>query len=58
MNQDKPPVGIRPRKLWLSDRMDAIDEAIRKRLGTCHSIPEEWITERNMLIKLYQKGMP
>lgn len=48
---NKPPIGIKPRFVWLDDRKIEIKEAIRRYLNTDLKIPLEWVKEYNQIIK-------
>lgn len=50
INNQKPPIGIRPRWLVSAERLDEINEAM-KRYTLCHKeIPQEWLDERKELL--------
>ena len=49
------PIGIIPKNIWLEDRFNALEEAIKRRLGTLYPIPPEWLEERNELLKEIKK---
>lgn len=52
---EKPPAGVAPRCLVMEDRLDKLDAAIRRYLEARCVIPEEWVEERNEIIKYLNK---
>lgn len=49
--KEKPPLGIQPRHLWNEERLRVIDEAIVRYVAEHRSIPPEWLSERDLLMK-------
>ena len=47
-----PPLGIKPRNLWLEDRLNNINAAIARFIEADSIIPSEWIEERNKLCNI------
>jgi hypothetical protein len=47
----KPPKGIKPDFLVWEERLDEIDEAIKRFVNVKKEIPSEWIDERNMILQ-------
>lgn len=50
-----PPLGIKPRNLWLEDRLNDINAAIARYIEADSIIPFEWIEERNELLRTIHK---
>lgn len=48
----KPPLGLTPRNIWLSERFYDINAAIKRYLDENYPIPDEWIEEYNELVNL------
>lgn len=46
----KPPIGIMPKYIWESQRLDELRQAIFRFLDDGRSISIEWINEYNELI--------
>lgn len=47
---EKPPLGIKPKKIWKEERLKELNKAIQDRIFTTFQIPKEWIEERNSLV--------
>ena len=50
-NDEIPPLGLRPRHINTQCRISEIKAAIERYIVAGYSIPIEWITEYNELIK-------
>jgi len=48
--EEKPPLGIIPKYIWQSQRVNAIWDAIDRYRAVNKEIPIEWIEEYNELI--------
>jgi hypothetical protein len=46
----KPPLGPRPRWIWIEERIKELGTAISLRIGTAFPIPSVWVDERNQLL--------
>ena len=46
----KPPLGVKPRHLHDTERIDEIGEAILRYLSEDYAIPLEWVEEYNELV--------
>ena len=55
MDCKKPPIGIKPRFIHDSDRMEEIIEAMERYSIAEIPIPVEWIVELKQLLKWYFK---
>lgn len=55
MPRKKPPLGLIPRDIWLSERLFDIKEAIKRYLDEDYPIPDKWIEEYNELVNLLEK---
>jgi len=44
--EGKPPIGIKPRFIWLEQRLEDINNAILRYQSALKEIPEEWVDER------------
>ena len=53
--EPKPPLGIMPKYIWDSQRIEYLKGAIDKYCNANLEVPCEWIEEYNTLIKLYKK---
>lgn len=53
----RPPLGLRPRNIWLLDRMQEIQEAIVSYTEANRLLPEEWLTEYIWLLSVSSKGV-
>lgn len=51
----KPPSGIRPRWLIAEERLREINQAIVWYTNTNHSIPKEWLEERDSILNYFGK---
>lgn len=51
----KPPIGLIPKRLWLSMRFNDIKSAIERYMADNHTIPIEWIEEYNELADLIER---
>lgn len=49
MTQDKPAIGLRPRSIWESQRIQEIEEAMERYGEAGCDIPREWLEERHEL---------
>ena len=49
----KPPLGVKPRKLFIEERLNNLSEAISKYLKEYRDCPQNWIDEYNDLVKEY-----
>lgn len=47
----KPPLGLMPHYVWIEQRIEAIEYAVKRYIEAQHPIPIEWITEYNGLMK-------
>ena len=54
-NVSKPPLGIKPRMLWLQSRRDEIYNALFRYFAVDKPIPVEWIEEILEIEKSIQK---
>jgi hypothetical protein len=53
----KPPVGLRPRHIAVSSRLQEIEEAMKRYMDAHKLIPQEWFDEYNELRDwLIEKG--
>lgn len=52
----KPPLGLTPRNIWLSERLFDIKEAIKRYLDEDYPIPNKWIEEYNELVNLLENN--
>lgn len=50
MEIKRPPFGLTPKYIWCEQRVQDIQEAIKRYAEANKSIPIEWITEYNKLI--------
>jgi hypothetical protein len=41
-----PPLGIKPKVLWVEERLKDLDNAIVRYVGMNYDVPQEWIRER------------
>ena len=64
VQQEKPPLGIMPRKLWQEqvsiERRNRLGEAITRYLQRGMEVPEEWVDEynaRNCQLKKIEKEL-
>lgn len=48
---EKPPIGLKPRNIFLTERIQDIKEAIVRYLNANQPVPQEWIIEYNDLSK-------
>lgn len=55
MMSKKPPLGLRPRKLWLEERLDEIQAAIVRYSETGNHVPYHWTVE-DLVIRSELKG--
>ncbi|MNJ76647.1 hypothetical protein D3C77_739720 [compost metagenome] len=57
MSKEKPPLGLRPRQVAASQRLEEIDEAIIRYIGHVRplNIPREWLEEREELVTYLNK---
>lgn len=46
-----PPIGIKPRKIWLESRFLELSGAINRYVNAGMGVPVEWIIEYNELLK-------
>lgn len=51
----KPPIGLMPKRIWLSMRFNDIKSAIERYTADNHTIPIEWIEEYNELAELIER---
>jgi len=56
INIIKPPLGIYPHHLWISDRICEILCAIDRYIKDGKAIPIEWVEEYNKLIEEVHNG--
>jgi len=49
----KPPLGIMPAKLFYSERIEELKQAIYRRLESNMVVPIEWAEEYNELVSKY-----
>ena len=49
MEQSKPPLGLKPRNIFLEERADAIKEVIQRYFEAGQEIPVNWIEEYNVI---------
>ena len=47
---EKPPLGIIPEKLWKEQRLEDINNAIKRYIDANVTIQRQWIEERNKLL--------
>ena len=45
MDLEKPPLGLRPKNIWLLERRDEIYQAMQRYLEACQPIPEDWLEQ-------------
>lgn len=55
MPRTKPPIGLTPKRIWLSIRFNDIKSAIERYTSENHTIPIEWIEEYNELAELIER---
>lgn len=55
MPRVKPPIGLTPKRIWLSMRFNDIKSAIERFMADNHTIPIEWIEEYNELAELIER---
>jgi hypothetical protein len=48
----KPPLGLMPKKHWISRRISDINSAINRYMECGKEVPIEWIEEYNELIEM------
>ena len=54
----KPPLGLKPHYVWLTERIDEIVDAINRYLEARVKVPDEWINEFNeLLVEINKKEM-
>jgi len=53
---EKPPLGLKPKRIAQELRINDIDKAIERYIGASYPIPIEWIEERNELLEAWKKG--
>ena len=51
MSEPKPPIGLRPRKIWLIERRKEILEAIERYEEAKWLPPDKWILEHNKIVE-------
>jgi len=51
----RPPLGLKPRKFVIEERLKEIEEAISRYLKAVKQIPIEWLNEYNELLAIHQK---
>ncbi|MEG0380552.1 MAG: hypothetical protein RR603_02500 [Kurthia sp.] len=49
MGQQKPPLGLKPRNLFLEERAYEITEAIQRYFEAGQEVPVNWIEEYNVI---------
>jgi hypothetical protein len=47
----KPPLGLKPKKLWEEKRAADLCEAIERYLNVGHDVPYEWVEELLTVVK-------
>ena len=47
----KPPLGIKPKKVWLEDRLVEVTAAITRYASSGTSVPPEWFEEFHELTR-------
>lgn len=47
---EKPTLGIKPKKIWIEERIEKLAEAMRKRLNAGQEFPDKWLNEYNELV--------
>lgn len=55
MYKVKPPIGLTPKRIWLSMRFNDIKSAIERFTADNHTISIEWIEEYNELAELIER---
>lgn len=48
----KPPLGLTPKYIWNSQRLQDISEAIARYTNVGKEIPAEWLEEYNKLVRI------
>lgn len=49
MEYQKPPLGLKPRTIFLEERADVIKEAIQRYFEVGQEVPVNWIEEYNII---------
>ena len=49
MEHSKPPLGLKPRIIFLEERADALKEAIQRYFDAGQEVPINWIEEYNII---------
>lgn len=49
------PIGLKPREIWIKERIKEIDLAIDRYTENTETIPCKWVQERNELIEELKK---
>ena len=52
----KPPLGLRPRKIVMEERMEEIQGAVERYMNGKRSVPIEWLSEYNDLADALLSG--
>jgi hypothetical protein len=47
-----PPLGIKPRFIWLEERLDELLAAIKRKAAVGSECPDEWLEEMDAIIRL------
>lgn len=53
--EQKPPIGLRPRRIAVASRIQEIDEAIQRYIDAGYAFPDHWTDERNELLNWLRK---
>lgn len=46
----KPPLGVKPRFIWEEERIEALQDAMKRHIENGFMVPVEWAQEHNELI--------
>jgi hypothetical protein len=49
--EEKPPIGLKPAKIWREERIDEIMEAMLRYAEAGKSIPGEWVIELDEVVQ-------
>lgn len=55
LQQEKPPLGIKPQSIWIASRVDEILQAMLRYRRSQRQIPEEWIVELDSHVQELQR---
>ena len=55
-SKGKPPLGVKPRNIHDTERMDDLVSAIARYISAGYTIPYEWVKELTELCEMYPKN--